>query len=97
MSRLNGWQRLWVLITVLWVLIVGAAGLTSNPNGYRSWRDAPIVDETKPFDPDAYLASKKLYIGERFLDFASAALLPPPCLYLLGLGLAWVRKGFRKP
>ena len=64
MATLNGWQRLWVVVTAPWaVLWVGGALLFG-------------------FD------------GSGFFLLA-IIVVPPVLLYVVGLGVAWVRRGFR--
>jgi hypothetical protein len=64
--RLNGWQRLWVLLSLPWSLGWCVSGLFMAIDG----------------DNDAIAA-------------ILLAIAPIPA-YLIGEGVAWVRRGFRK-
>ena len=69
--KLNGWQRLWAMIVLLWTIIIAVI---------------------------TYFASKEFDVGKE-LDLPavfSIWLIPPISLYLLGLLIAWVIRGFKK-
>ena len=68
---INGWQRLWLLASLLWaVVILALAGILQSG-------------------------------GDQTVSSANVALLvrlwfvPVAAVYGFGLGLAWVRRGFR--
>ena len=64
MAALNGWQRLWALVSGVWAVPWVALGVLFRASG----------------DGLVYL---------------SLAVVPPVLLYVVGLGVAWVRRGFR--
>ena len=67
MTTLNGWQRLWLLASILWaVVILAGAG---PPDGGWSTQSALFV--------------VRLWI------------MPVAAVYVFGLGLAWVMRGFQ--
>ena len=69
MMTLNGWQRLWLLASILWaVVILLLAGILQH-NRDQTVQDALFV--------------VRLWI------------VPVVTVYGFGLGLAWVRRGFR--
>jgi hypothetical protein len=69
MTTLNGWQRIWVLASILWaVVILLLAGILQ-----------PDRDQTV----QSALFALRLWI------------VPVVAVYGFGLGLAWVRRGFR--
>ena len=69
MTTLNGWQRLWVLASILWaVALLLLAGILQ-----------PDRDQTA----QSVLFVVRLWTG------------PVVAVYGFGLGLAWVRRGFR--
>ena len=63
--RTNGWQRLWLLLSILWAVILALGG---TPD--RGWTMQSAM----------FLV--RLWI------------VPVAGVYLFGLGLAWVRRGF---
>ena len=66
--RINGWQRLWLLASILWAIVILAlAGILQS--GVPSANEAMLV--------------VRLWIA------------PVLAVYGLGLGLAWVRRGFQ--
>ena len=69
--HINGWQRLWVLASILWaVAILTLAGRFQS------------ADQAVP-DVDTVLFAVRLWSA------------PVVGVYTLGLGLAWVRRGFQ--
>jgi hypothetical protein len=69
MTTLNGWQRLWLLASILWaVVIVLLAGI---------------------------LQSDRDQIVHSALFVVRLWIVPVVAVYGFGLGLAWVRRGFR--
>jgi hypothetical protein len=67
MTTLTGWQRLWVLASILWaVVILAAAGMPA-----RGWT------------MQSALFAVRLWI------------VPVTAVYVFGLGLAWVIRGFQ--
>lgn len=88
---LNGWQRLWVLVSVTWLVPVLLLS-------YQRW---PPAD--KYADPDPILAvlaevqhSLALDRGAVIGNAAALWLLPSVALYALGVGVTWVGGGFRE-
>ena len=43
LNKLNGWQRLWVLATVLWLIVVAFFSITSAP---RKFERAPLPPDS---------------------------------------------------
>jgi len=69
MTTLNGWQRLWVLASILWaVVILLLAGI---------------------LQPDRHQTAQSVLFVVRLW------IVPVVAVYGFGLGLAWVRRGFR--
>jgi hypothetical protein len=62
MATLNGWQRLWALVSGVWAVFWVALAILFRTSG---------------------------------LVYLSLAVVPPVLLYAVGLGVAWVRRGFR--
>ena len=62
LGTLNGWQRLWVVFTGLWLGVYGVAGIDVGVPSY------------------VHLAM---------------AVVPPVLLYVAGLTVVWIRRGFR--
>jgi hypothetical protein len=49
MNRLNGWQRIWVVLIVLWALVIGVMGYRERPTyiwhstSTAGWREPSVV------------------------------------------------------
>ena len=70
--RINGWQRLWLVASILWaVVILLLAGILQSDG-----------DQTVPSANGALLVVR-LWI------------VPVAAVYVFGLGLVWVRRGFQ--
>ena len=69
---MNGWQRLWLLASVLWAVVILALAGIFQSNGDHTVRSA-----------NAVLFVVRLWI------------VPVAAVYVFGLGLAWVRRGFQ--
>ena len=67
MTTLNGWQRLWLLASILWAVVILA--LAGMPD--RGWTT------------ESALFVVRLWI------------VPVTAVYVFGLGLAWVIRGFQ--
>jgi hypothetical protein len=67
--NLNGWQRLWVVLAIMWCVPIGAFLVATAPH---------------PYDRE--------YGGVAAL----VVIIPPSLLYLGGLAVAWIRRGFRE-
>ena len=65
--RINGWQRLWLLVSILWAIVILAL--------------AGIFQSGVPNANEAMLVVRLWSV-------------PVVAVYGLGLGLAWVRRGF---
>ena len=68
--KLNGWQRMWVIVSGVWVVLWVAFGLAILLSG----------------DEEGLLV---------LLASLATAVVPPVLLYAAGLGVAWIRSGFR--
>ena len=70
--RINGWQRLWLVASILWaVVILLLAGILQFDG-----------DQTVPS------ANGALFVVRLWI-------VPVAAVYVFGLGLAWVRRGFQ--
>lgn len=140
--RLNGWQRLWIFISVAWVLVVlgfAIQSMRSEEERYSRWsnelleyvasqapelqgrttaslRAAYVTLTDKQLVEamhDAYLVKHPAYrfgfssIDEKYSQpnglgvtqvktLVMIGLIPPLLVYVLGLGLVWVRRGFKQ-
>jgi hypothetical protein len=69
--RINGWQRLWLVASILWAaVILLLAGILQSDG-----------DQTVP--------------SANVALFVRLWVVPVAAVYGFGLGLAWVRRGFR--
>jgi hypothetical protein len=72
LTNLNGWQRLWLLASILWaVVILALAGILQSDG-----------TQTVP------RANEVLFVVRLWT-------VPVAAVYVFGLGLAWVRRGFQ--
>jgi hypothetical protein len=67
MTTLTGWQRLWILASVLWAVVILA--LAGMPD--RGWT-----------------MQSALFVVRLWI-------VPVAAVYVFGLGLAWVMRGFQ--
>ena len=74
MNKLNGWQRAWVVLAIMWAAFVVLVALASS------------------FLPASPAQELSAHINIT-LAFWAAPLI---AIYLLGIGVAWVRAGFRQ-
>ena len=91
MATLNGWQRLWVVVSALWVVVwvvVGLVALLDNP---ATW----VFDETTRVWHERWIMADSVAMAN-FLASLTMAVVPPVLLYAAGLVTAWVRRGFRQ-
>lgn len=135
--NLNGWQRLWLFFSVIWIIAVTTLGYIDHPLR-DGWYTAPPValmsNETLEllnkgtkeggvsFQVPGYLdtiflpkstpyeiqfkVAKELYelstaeytktVSKYWKITALIAIVPCMLVFLLGLGIVWVRVGFRK-
>ena len=70
--HINGWQRLWLVGSVLWAVVILALAGRFQSGGDQVGSSADMVSLVV-----------RLWI------------VPVAAVYTLGLGLAWVRRGFR--
>ena len=75
--RINGWQRLWLVASILWAVVILLLAGILQPNG----------DET--------VASAEGTSANAALFVVRLWIVPVAAVYGLGLGLAWVRRGFQ--
>jgi hypothetical protein len=70
--RINGWQRLWLVASILWaVVVLLLAGILRSDGA-----------QTIPS------ANEALFVVRLWI-------VPVAAVYMFGLGLAWVRRGFQ--
>ena len=107
----RGLFRLWVVASVLWMLFVGVMTWQTWPvvlkassetvvleNGHAK----PPFDPTRPFTdaatgqtwPDAWTLFKAQR-PDAVVKGASIAIAPPLVVFILGMALLWVVRGFR--
>jgi hypothetical protein len=70
--HINGWQRLWLLGSILWAVVILALAGRFQSDGGQMVPSANMV-----------LLVVRLWI------------VPVAAVYVFGLGLAWVRRGFQ--
>ena len=138
--KLNGWQRLWVLASIVWLLLVGYYAFANYPGARSSYeyigsascifselygKDAKraievVLPELASFEEGAPRTCKALFeridksgqagkvqkVYEQFLRESRIAFfarvvaywtIPTLVAYLLGIGVAWIVRGFRRP
>ena len=70
--RINGWQRLWLLASILWAVVILALAGILQFDGHQT---VPSANES--------MFVVRLWI------------VPVAAVYGVGLGHAWVRRGFQ--
>ena len=100
--RLNGWQRLWVLVVVIYFFPVCLITLVTFP---ESAQTLPSTSQSalmftpeelaavgyKPPIPKSIIFETITHIGLGLLFW----ILPSIALYTLGWGIGWVYRGFK--
>jgi hypothetical protein len=120
MNKLNGWQRIWVVIAIMWavpVLIGAILSAPETPHSLRKQQESLMfTDETQKVhvDMDKLKKGDAVYVSDpsrweklfpRMKSYprdlavhvvVSSAVWASPLLaiYLLGIGIAWIRGGF---
>ena len=70
--RINGWQRLWLVASILWAAVVLSLAGILRSDGAQAVPSANVA----------------LFVVRLWL-------VPVAAIYGVGLGLAWVRRGFQ--
>jgi hypothetical protein len=90
MNWSRGLLRLWMVLSVLWLIIVGAAFIAQpEPIFHFSDRDITKV-------PDRELLAAAASVRSQQLTFLAAGLGVPATTFVLGWGLLWAVRGFRR-
>lgn len=76
----NGWQRLWVGLSVLWMLAVGAFGVLDILGEYNT--------QPRPVTVGVSIGTLAFFLA--------ALIVPPAALYGLGVAVAWGTKGIHQ-
>lgn len=135
--RLTGWWRLWIFLTAVWLVAVGASSYFAWPSGEQAEHHPAFIYQLNVEQrellasegassveltvemPNGYMLNFKPGIDqatakpvaqayhditvraqveaqrEHLKAFAWVALIPPIALALLGVGVAWVKQGFK--
>jgi hypothetical protein len=125
LNRLNGWQRLWLVLSVLWLIFTGIGDFSWGPKTYEcpsGWTlegtlcfPAPQIELPEELTtPEQDLkAPQKLKIPKEFTTpgkrpvvktdwpafagvFIVMGIIPAACVYVLGMAIGWIIKGFKK-
>jgi len=95
--RLNGWQRLWVVLVVLWTFLVLAVSYIYWPRHAVT----PAGADAQGFIPDPPTvpsSSTIMTVRNQRAIFAAEALatwaIPAGGIYFLGWSVGWIRRGF---
>jgi hypothetical protein len=99
--RLNGWHRLGIVISVLWLACVGAEYWVEKSEGPfgRGWLTETIV--TKTGEPASVLKDNQFRDLVPVDQFANlnrivlVSLVPIGALWIFGFLWSWVRVGFK--
>lgn len=89
-SALNGWRRLWIVISITWLLFVGGVGWLTTPTSVDpAYMDVALefggeFERTGPPPLQGWLLGTLLFGG-----------VPVVLLYVAGVAVAWIRDGFR--
>lgn len=78
---LNGWRRLWIVLSIIWAVPAGLVTVAAAaPSSALALTDINAFNDAR---------------RDFWRTFMLAAVAPPAILYLLGLSIAWIRRGFR--
>jgi hypothetical protein len=100
--KLNGWQRLGIVLSVLWLTIMGIECWVELVQGTHStgWlTDTIIVKTGEPIAVMKDNAFRDLVPVEQVVNrqrFLLAFIVPVISLWALGFSWAWVLRGFRE-
>jgi hypothetical protein len=102
MDKFNGWQRLGIVLSVLWLIIMSAECWIEQAQGpfSRGWLTDTIIIKTA--EPIAVLKDnpfRDLVPVEQVVSwkrFLLTFIVPVISMWALGFSWGWVREGFRK-
>ncbi|WP_281687646.1 hypothetical protein [Pseudomonas citronellolis] len=111
--KLNGWQRLWVVVIVIWgVVLVGAGTYLFNITSGRYEDYLAELDAVERLPDTAARNIQRQIIEDEYREdvkpiittkkrvavgFPLVWLASSAALYALGWGVAWIIRGFKKP
>ena len=117
-KKLNGWQRAWVVLAIVWAALVllsgsppespsrlkerqkeipqGNATKHADASGQGYWVDVSDDDMARLEELDNKIKTYPHDIALYVIDYAAGWAGPLIAIYLLGMGVAWIRAGFRR-
>lgn len=81
---LNGWQRLWVVCSVVWAVIVSL-------HLHQTWPEQRVLAVDLSFLPDQPVSPQASAVRSALALW----IIPVVTTYMAGLAFVWVRAGFR--
>jgi hypothetical protein len=89
--KLGGWTRLWILVSAIWLVIVGAH--TAHEMVIVTHTPQLVASEPLPPDngPTVFYYPKLRALRDGLLVWS----LPTIVIYALGKGMRWVWRGFK--
>jgi hypothetical protein len=98
--NLNGWQRIGVVVSVLWIVLAAAYSfkeISEGPFGTRFLTDVVTskTDEDNPFRDKPFLGVP-VDTTLNLMKLCATAFVPIAALWIGGWAVAWIAKGFRQ-
>lgn len=100
--KLNGWQRLGILLSVFWMIAVGIEWWVEVRQGPFStgWVTDTVELNPAPPRPESsaalpYVLGPPVHQVVNIARFLVALIAPPIALWALGFSAVWVRRGFQ--
>jgi hypothetical protein len=93
MTRLNGWQRIGVVASMLWIVLVAAYSFKEISEGPFS---AKLVTDVSLGEPDGVWPGRPVIVTLNLMRFCAMVLVPIAALWIGGWAVVWIAKGFRR-
>jgi hypothetical protein len=94
-SKLNGWQRLGIVLSVFWMVGIGIECWVEQVQGPFSsgWVTDSVVSGQPQKINNLTLQPEEQVVN--IARFSVALIAPPIALWVIGFSVAWIRRGFQ--